>query len=76
MQGRAIFYSILIVGFSPTAAFAGETIKRMPCAKDQAPQAQQRQQARDADQQPRAKRQGCPVVRIPPVVDPTPVFFL
>jgi len=74
MQGRTIFYSILIAGLSPTAALAGETIKRLPCAKEQAQPAQQRQQAKD--QQQRAKRQDCPVVRIPPVVDPTPVYLL
>ena len=75
MQGRMILYSILVAGLSPTTALAAETIKRLPCAKEQAQQAQQRQQVRD--QQQRTKRQGCPVVRsIPPVVDPTPVFFL
>ena len=75
MQGRAIFYSILIAGLSPTGALAGETIKRLPCAKEQAQQIQQRQQAKE--QQQRSKRPGCPVERtIPPVVDPTPVFFL
>jgi hypothetical protein len=75
MQGRLIIFSILVAGLSPTAALAGETIKRLPCAKEQPQQAQQRQQARE--QQPRTKRQGCPVVRsIPPVVDPTPLFLL
>lgn len=73
MQGRTIFYSILIAGLSPTAALAGETIKRLPCAKEQSQQAQPRQHAKE---QQRAKRQDCPVVRIPPVVDPTPVFLL
>jgi hypothetical protein len=76
MQGRTIIFSILIAGLSPTAALAGETIKRLPCAKEQGEQAQQRQQAKE-QQQPRTKRQGCPVERtIPPVVDPTPVFLL
>jgi hypothetical protein len=75
MQGRTIIFSILIAGLSPTAAHAGEIIKRLPCAKEQAQQASQRQQNRE--QQQRAKRQGCPVQRvIPPVVDPTPVYFL
>ena len=75
MQGRTIFYSILIAGLSPTTALAGETIKRLPCAKEQGQQVQQRQQAKE--QQQRSKRQGCSVVRtIPPVVDPTPVFLL
>ena len=76
MQGRMFIYSILIAGLSPTTALAADTIKRLPCAKDQSQQAQQRQQAREP-QQPRAKRQGCPVERsIPPVVDPTPFFLL
>ena len=76
MQGRTIIYSILIAGLSPTAALAAETIKRLPCAKEQSQQAQQRQQTREQQQQ-RAKRRGCPVVRtIPPVVDPTPIFLL
>jgi hypothetical protein len=74
MQGRTIIFSILIAGVSPTAALAGETIKRLPCAREQSQQAQPRQQAKE--QQQRAKRQDCPVVRIPPVVDPTPVFLL
>jgi hypothetical protein len=75
MQGRTIFYSILIAGLSPSTALAAETIKRLPCAKEQGQQGQQRQQAKE--QQQRSKRQGCPVVRaIPPVVDPTPVFLL
>jgi hypothetical protein len=75
MQGRTIFYSILIAGLSPTAALAAETIKRLPCTKEQSQQAPQKAQVKE--QQQRAKRQGCPVVRtIPPVVDPTPVFFL
>ena len=77
MQGRTIFYSTLIAGLSPTTALAAETIKRMPCAKEQGPQAQQRQQIKEQPQQQRGKRVGCPVVRgIPPVVDTTPVFFL
>jgi hypothetical protein len=75
MQGRTVFFSILIAGLSPTAALAADTIKRLPCTKEQAQQSQQRQQVKD--QQQRSKRQGCPVVRtIPPVVDPTPMFLL
>ena len=75
MQGRTIFFSILIAGLSPTTALAAETIKRLPCAKEQSQQAQQRQQAKEPQQ--RSKRQGCPVERtIPPVVDPTPLFLL
>ena len=75
MQGRTIFYSILIAGLSPSAALAAENIKRLPCSKDQAQQAPQRQQARE--QQQRSRRNSCPVVRtIPPVVDPTPMFLL
>jgi hypothetical protein len=75
MQGRTIIYAILIVGLIPTGALAAETIKRLPCAKGQAQQTQQRQQAKEPQQ--RAKRQGCPVERIiPPVVDPTPIFLL
>ena len=77
MQGRTIFFSMLIAGLSPTTALAAETIKRLPCAKEQGQQAQQRQQAKEQPQQQRSKRSDCPVVRsIPPVVDPTPVFFL
>ena len=76
MQGRTIIYSILVAGLFPTGALAGETVKRQPCIKEQAQQAQQRQQVKEPDQQPRSKRQGCPVVRIPPVVDPTPIFIL
>ena len=79
MQGRTIIYSILIAGLSPTATLAADTIKRMPCVKEQAQQARQRQQVKDQEpqQQQRTKRQGCPVVRtIPPVVDPTPVYVL
>ena len=76
MQGRTIIYSILIAGLSPTGALAAETIKRLPCVKEQGQQAQQRQQSREQQQQ-RSKRQGCPVQRtIPPVVDPTPIFLL
>ena len=76
MQGRTIIYSILLAGLSPTTVLAAETAKRLPCAKEQGPQAQQRQQAKEQPQQ-RSKRSGCPVVRsIPPVVDPTPVYFL
>ena len=75
MQGRTILYSILIAGLSPTAALAGDTIKRQPCSKEQVQQPQQRQQGRE--QQQRSKRHGCPVERtIPPVVDPTPIFLL
>ena len=74
MQGRIIFYAILVVGFTPTAALAGETIKRLPCAKDQVQQSQQRPPAKEPQQ--RNKRQDCPVVRIPPIVDPTPIFLL
>ena len=71
-----IIYSILAAGLVPTGALAGETVKRQPCIKEQAQQPQQRQQVKDQEQQPRTKRQGCPVVRIPPVVDPTPMFIL
>ena len=73
-----IIYSILIAGLSPTATLAAETIKRMPCIKEQTQQARQRQQVKEQEQpQQRSKRHGCPVVRtIPPVVDPTPVFVL
>jgi len=77
MQGRTIIYSILIAGFSPTATLAADTVKRLPCAKEQGIQPQQRQQVKEQPQPQRAKRSGCPVVRtIPPVLDPTPVFFL
>ena len=77
MQGRLFIYSILIAGLSPATALAAETIKRLPCSKEQGPQAQQRQQTKEQPQQQRSKRTGCPVVRsIPPVLDPTPVFFL
>ena len=75
MQGRTIFYSILIAGLSPSTALAGEAVKRLPCSKEQAQQASQRQPAKE--QQQRSRRNGCPVVRtIPPVVDPTPMFLL
>jgi hypothetical protein len=74
MQGRMIIFSILVAGLCPTTALAGDTIKRLPCAKEQPQQVQQRQQTRE---QQRAKRRDCPVVRtIPPVVDPTPLFLL
>ena len=76
MQGRILIYSILVAGLSPTTALAAEAVKRLPCAKEQVQQSQQRQPAREPQQQ-RAKRQGCPVERsIPPVVDPTPFFLL
>lgn len=76
MQGRLIFYSLLIAGLSPTTALAAETVKRLPCSKEQAQQAQQRQQQNRAQQQ-RSKANGCPVQRtIPPAVDPTPIFLL
>ena len=77
MQGRLFIFSILVAGLSPTTAVAAEAMKRSPCAKEQGRQAQQRQQARESQQQQRGKRSDCQVVRsIPPVVDPTPVFFL
>ena len=75
MQGRFFFYLILAAGLSPTTALAAETVKRLPCAKEQTQQVQQRQQSKEPQQ--RTKRQGCPVERIiPPVVDPTPIFLL
>jgi hypothetical protein len=73
MQGKLII-AIAIAAFGAEAAMCGETVRRQPCQKAEQPQ--QRQQASQQQQQ-RAKPHGCPVPRqIPPVVDPTPYFFL
>jgi hypothetical protein len=75
MQGK-LAIAILVSALGSTGAFAGEISKRVACTKSE--QAQQRQQqVKDQQQQPRARAQGCTVQRqIPPLVDPTPHFFL
>ncbi|HXG81042.1 MAG TPA: hypothetical protein VNJ05_04500 [Sphingomicrobium sp.] len=73
MQGK-LAIAILVSAAAPSAAIAGEIVKRVTCPKME--QVQQRQQ-QAREQQRRAKSQGCPVQRqVPPVVDPTPHFFL
>jgi hypothetical protein len=63
MQGRLIFGAIALAALGPSAALAGEPVRRTTCHKAEQPQ--------------RARPQGCPVTRtIPPVVDPTPTFLL
>jgi hypothetical protein len=74
MQGK-LAIAILLSALGPGSAIAGETVRRQPCPKVEQPQ--QRQQQTQQQQQQRAKPQGCPVNRnIPPVVDPSPVYFL
>ena len=75
MQGKFII-AIAIAAFGADAALCGESARRQPCQKTEQPQQRQQPQPQ---QQPQRKQQpqGCAVVRtIPPVVDPTPVFFL
>jgi hypothetical protein len=73
MQGK-LAIAILLAAVGPGSAMAGEPVRRQPCPKVEQPQ--QRQQPAQSQQQ-RAKPQGCPVNRtIPPVVDPSPVYFL
>jgi hypothetical protein len=74
MQGRFII-GALVLAASGAPAMAAEQPKRVICPKSE--QVQQRQQAKVQQQQQRTKGQGCAVQRqIPPVVDPTPHFFL
>lgn len=75
MQGRLII-GALALSLLGAPALAGEISKRVACPK--AEQTQQRQQQlKDQAQQPRTRSQGCVVQRqIPPVVDPTPHYFL
>lgn len=76
MQGKLISLAILGAALAPSAAVAGETIKRQICAKaEQTSPAQQRQQQQQQLQQ--RKIPECRVQKIiPPVVDPTPYFLL
>ena len=69
-----IFTLAMLSALTPAEAMAAEVVvKRQSCRVEQ-PQ-QRQQQAREQKQ--RAKPQGCAVQRqIPPVVDPTPHFFL
>jgi hypothetical protein len=70
MQGRFIIGAIALATIGPSAAIAGEPVRRTSCQKSE-----QRQQA--VQQPQRVKPQGCPVQRmVPPVVDPTPTFVL
>ena len=75
MQGKLIIGAIATL-LGSTGAVAGEATKRQPCPKTE--QAQQRQQVQPQQQpQQRARPQGCSITRnVPPVVDPTPHFFL
>ena len=76
MQGK-LAIAILLSALGSSAAIAGEATKRVACPRTE--QAQQRQQQLREQQPPqqRARPQGCVVQRqIPPVVDPTPRFFL
>ncbi|HET9336528.1 MAG TPA: hypothetical protein VFO12_09000 [Sphingomicrobium sp.] len=75
MQGRLII-GALALSVLGTPALAGEIAKRVICPKTD--QAQQRQQqAKEPQPQQRGKSQGCVVQRqIPPVVDPSPHFWL
>ncbi len=73
MQGRYFLIFIAIAALAPSAAFAGEVVKRLPCPRGE----QLQQQRQQLIQSQRAKPHGCPVTRpIPPVVDPTPMFLL
>jgi hypothetical protein len=72
MQGRLIIGAIAMAVIGPSAALAGEPVRRTTCQKAEQPQPRPQQA-----QQQRTKPQGCPVQRtVPPVVDPTPVFLL
>lgn len=75
MQGKLISLAILGAALAPSAAVAGETIKRQICTKaEQASPVQQRQQQQQLQQR---KTPECRVQKIiPPVVDPTPYFLL
>jgi len=73
MQGRLIIGAFIVAAVGPSAALAGEPVRRATCQKAEQPQ----QRPQPVQQQPRTKPQGCPVTRtIPPVVDPTPTFLL
>ena len=75
MQGK-LAIAILVSALGSTGALAGDISKRVTCTKSE--QAQQRQQqVKDQPQPQRARSQGCTVQRqIPPLVDPTPHYFL
>ena len=76
MQGKMAI-AIVLAAFGADAAICGESVRRQPCQKSE--QAQQRQQPQSQQQAQRKPQQpqACVVTRsIPPVVDPTPVFFL
>ena len=74
MQGK-LAIAILLSALGPSSAIAGEPVRRQPCPKVEQPQ--QRQQPTQQQQQQRVRPQGCPVNRnIPPVVDPSPMYFL
>jgi hypothetical protein len=74
MQGK-LAIAILLSAVGPSSAMAGEPVRRQSCQKTEQPQ--QRQQQAQPQPPQRAKPQGCPVNRgLPPVVDPTPHFFL
>ncbi len=75
MQGK-LAIAIVMAAFGADAAICGEAVRRQPCQKTEAAQQRQQQQPQ---QQPQRKQQpqGCVITRtIPPVLDPTPVFFL
>ena len=76
MQGK-LAIAIVMAAFGADAALCGEAVRRQPCQKSEQAQQQQRQQPQP-QQQPQRKQppQGCQIQRIPPVVDPTPVFLL
>jgi hypothetical protein len=75
MQGRLVI-GALALSLLGAPALAGEVSKRVTCPKLEQSQ-QRQQQLKEQQQQPRTKSQGCVVQRqIPPVVDPTPHFFL
>ena len=75
MQGRIII-GALALSLVGTPALAGEVAKRITCPKIEQSQ-QRQQQLKEQQQQQRARSQGCVVQRqIPPVVDPSPYYFL
>ena len=75
MQGK-LAIAILLSALGPSSAMAGEPVRRQGCQKAEQPQ-QRQQQTQSQQQQQRAKPQGCSFNRsVPPVIDPTSIFFL
>ena len=69
MRGTFTIALMAAAAFLPGAVLAAEPAKKQVCAKPD-PQ----RQATPAQQRLRAQQ--CRAVRVPPVVDPTPIFIL